>query len=198
MDNNLAAHRCAQCEKPLAGPFWESFHLHYQEWVQHIPGIVNKYDEEQKQRMKQQQQQPLHGMPVRVILMPHGGNQGNNSANSLRGRNAAVIEILPPKRTESIDFRKIDALPEPMKKQLEGMMQNFICPISLEIMKEPVVLSDGYSYEEECLLQAAIAQASQGYEFKSPMTSSKIAPFGFRNHVLKEEIRKAVNGFNNA
>ena len=59
----------------------------------------------------------------------------------------------------------------------------FICPISLEIMFDPVVASDGHTYERESIMK--IFKTSQ----KSPLTRERLSTTVYQNHNLKQRIR---------
>ncbi|XP_066882211.1 WD repeat, SAM and U-box domain-containing protein 1 isoform X6 [Kogia breviceps] len=48
-------------------------------------------------------------------------------------------------------LRKIEELRTKMKTLSSGIPDEFICPITRELMKDPVIASDGYSYEKEAM-----------------------------------------------
>uniref|UniRef100_A0A9L0IQF7 WD repeat, SAM and U-box domain-containing protein 1 n=1 Tax=Equus asinus TaxID=9793 RepID=A0A9L0IQF7_EQUAS len=48
-------------------------------------------------------------------------------------------------------LRKIEELRTKVKTLSSGVPDEFICPITRELMKEPVIASDGYSYEKEAM-----------------------------------------------
>ncbi|XP_003405882.1 WD repeat, SAM and U-box domain-containing protein 1 isoform X1 [Loxodonta africana] len=48
-------------------------------------------------------------------------------------------------------LRKIEELRTKVKSLSSGIPDEFICPITRELMKEPVIASDGYSYEKEAM-----------------------------------------------
>ncbi|XP_075385805.1 WD repeat, SAM and U-box domain-containing protein 1 isoform X1 [Tenrec ecaudatus] len=48
-------------------------------------------------------------------------------------------------------LRKIEELRTKMKSLSSGIPDEFICPITRELMKDPVIASDGYSYEKEAM-----------------------------------------------
>lgn len=41
-----------------------------------------------------------------------------------------------------------------MSKNNEKIPNEYICPITLDIMKEPLVMPDGYTYEKEAIKRA--------------------------------------------
>ncbi|XP_040213837.1 WD repeat, SAM and U-box domain-containing protein 1 isoform X2 [Rana temporaria] len=48
-------------------------------------------------------------------------------------------------------MRKIEELRSKMKASSSNIPEEFICPITWEIMKDPVIVSDGYSYERNAI-----------------------------------------------
>ncbi|XP_008571570.1 PREDICTED: WD repeat, SAM and U-box domain-containing protein 1 isoform X2 [Galeopterus variegatus] len=48
-------------------------------------------------------------------------------------------------------LRKIEELRTEVKSLSSGIPDEFICPITRELMKDPVIASDGYSYEKEAM-----------------------------------------------
>lgn len=48
-------------------------------------------------------------------------------------------------------LRKVEELRTQAKSLSSGIPDEFICPITRELMKEPVIASDGYSYEKEAM-----------------------------------------------
>ncbi|XP_012582345.1 PREDICTED: WD repeat, SAM and U-box domain-containing protein 1 isoform X2 [Condylura cristata] len=48
-------------------------------------------------------------------------------------------------------LRKIEELRTEVKSLSSGIPDEFICPITRELMKDPVIASDGYSYEREAM-----------------------------------------------
>lgn len=61
--------------------------------------------------------------------------------------------------------------------------QEFLCPISMNIMKEPVIMEDGHTYEKECIKEWLTRSS------KSPLTREEITLIGMRtNYALKTSI----------
>ncbi|XP_072667348.1 WD repeat, SAM and U-box domain-containing protein 1 isoform X6 [Canis lupus baileyi] len=48
-------------------------------------------------------------------------------------------------------LRKIEELRTKVKALSSGIPDEFLCPITRELMKDPVIASDGYSYEKEAM-----------------------------------------------
>ncbi|RXM31536.1 Bromodomain adjacent to zinc finger domain protein 2B [Acipenser ruthenus] len=63
-------------------------------------------------------------------------------------------------------IRKIEELKEHLESICTGIPDEFLCPISRELMKDPVIASDGYSYERE-----AIESWIHTKKHTSPMTN---------------------------
>ena len=63
----------------------------------------------------------------------------------------------------------------------------FICPISLDIMEDPVVASDGFSYERSAIAEQ-IRRAGYGQAARSPMTQQPLSISLVTNQVLKNQI----------
>jgi WD repeat, SAM and U-box domain-containing protein 1 len=55
-------------------------------------------------------------------------------------------------------------------KHLLEIPHEFLCPITMEIMKEPVLAADGYTYEKEFIL----SWLKRGNKI-SPLTGSKLS-----------------------
>ncbi|KAL1510596.1 hypothetical protein AB1Y20_006897 [Prymnesium parvum] len=59
---------------------------------------------------------------------------------------------------------------------------DYLCPVTREVMKNPVVASDGHSYEREVLEQVLRSDS------RSPLTREVLHPFFFANLNLKKRI----------
>jgi len=96
---------------------------------------------------------------------------------SSRGRQA----VSPPSQAVPPPSQ---AVPPPVEEEDfgEDMPPDFVCPLSLSIMKEPVMASDGHTYEkkeiQKWMLQKNI----------SPLTRAKMVPHFFPNLLLKNQI----------
>jgi hypothetical protein len=67
----------------------------------------------------------------------------------------------------------------------------FICPINLSIMVDPVIASDGVTYEYQSLVRHAAA-ATDAANLVSPMTRKKLNTTVYENLVLRGEIYEFV------
>jgi hypothetical protein len=70
----------------------------------------------------------------------------------------------------------------------------FVCPIGIELLKDPVVAADGHTYERDKIEAWFASPQFAGRPVKSPMTNiqlddTKLIP----NHALKSVIRDAVD-----
>lgn len=63
-------------------------------------------------------------------------------------------------------LRNVEELRMEMKSACVGIPDEFLCPITRELMKEPVIAADGYSYEKEAIENWII-----GKRHSSPMTN---------------------------
>lgn len=65
----------------------------------------------------------------------------------------------------------------------EKVPQEFMCPISMNLMKNPVMMEDGHTYEKECIVEW-LTRSSY-----SPLTRQQITLLGMRtNYALKAAI----------
>merc|ERR1712212_139614 len=80
--------------------------------------------------------------------------------------------------TIPIDTKKTTIIERP-----EDENDAFRCPITQEIMKDPVMASDGHSYEENAI------RAWYDKEPTSPMTREALQPNFTRNHALRNAIQ---------
>ena len=83
-----------------------------------------------------------------------------------------VIHTIP------IDAKKATILEKPGDE-----IDAFRCPITQEMMKNPVMASDGHSYEENAI------RAWYDQELTSPMTREALQPNFTRNHALRNAIQ---------
>ncbi|KAH0621410.1 hypothetical protein JD844_022693 [Phrynosoma platyrhinos] len=63
-------------------------------------------------------------------------------------------------------LRNIEKLRNEMESACLGIPDEFLCPITRELMKEPVIAADGYSYEKEAMEEWIIKK-----RHSSPMTN---------------------------
>jgi hypothetical protein len=81
----------------------------------------------------------------------------------------------------------ISSLRNTMKSS--ALPSEFVCPISLEMMTDPVVASDGFTYERECITKWLSEHTT------SPTTNAPLQTLGlFENRGLKILIRESQYG----
>ncbi|XP_071978045.1 WD repeat, SAM and U-box domain-containing protein 1 [Engystomops pustulosus] len=81
------------------------------------------------------------------------------TTNNIDGRELLCLTkemLLQDLKIESLGLRnkilrKIEDLKSKMKATSSNVPEEFLCPITCEIMKEPVIASDGYSYERKAI-----------------------------------------------
>ena len=84
-----------------------------------------------------------------------------------------------------LGIHNVDALKNARKK-VESQVHEYLCPITLSCMRDPVVASDGHSYEREAIMQVI------GSTRISPITRDNLLPQVYPNHTLKKRIRSDV------
>ncbi len=70
----------------------------------------------------------------------------------------------------------------------EGLQDAFICPISFDVMRDPVQASDGHSYEREELERWIETARVKGQPLTSPMTREPISEVFIPNIALRKSI----------
>ncbi|XP_043432787.1 WD repeat, SAM and U-box domain-containing protein 1 isoform X5 [Prionailurus viverrinus] len=98
---------------------------------------------------------------VSVWLCAQGLNDlvGIFKMNNIDGRellNLTKESLADDLKIESLGLRskvlrKIEELRTEVKTLSSGIPDEFLCPITRELMKDPVIASDGYSYEKEAM-----------------------------------------------
>ncbi|KAG8559892.1 hypothetical protein GDO81_017481 [Engystomops pustulosus] len=81
------------------------------------------------------------------------------TTNNIDGRELLCLTkemLLQDLKIESLGLRnkilrKIEDLKSKMKATSSNVPEEFLCPITCEIMKDPVIASDGYSYERKAI-----------------------------------------------
>tara|TARA_B110000046_G_scaffold84533_2_gene92636 strand:+ start:77 stop:1690 length:1614 start_codon:yes stop_codon:yes gene_type:complete len=72
---------------------------------------------------------------------------------------------------------------------LVPLPNEFFCPLTLEIMKDPVVASDGFTYERNAIERVMMRDQMRKLA-RSPMTQSELEPVLFPNRALLKRIRE--------
>jgi hypothetical protein len=72
---------------------------------------------------------------------------------------------------------------------LMPLPREFKCPLTLEVMKDPVVASDGFTYERNAIERAMVRDHMRALA-RSPMTQKELQPVLFPNRALLNRIRE--------
>lgn len=75
---------------------------------------------------------------------------------------------------------------------LDAAPAEFKCPIGLGLLVDPVMASDGHSYERKELEAWRDSCAVKGLPFSSPKTSAELSPIFFPNHALRALVQDYV------
>jgi len=101
----------------------------------------------------------------------------------------SIHEQLPTETPEQLHdiLDKLRALNQKIiETHEENPPDEFICPISFELMNEPVIASDGYSYEKAAIQNWLITKGRYSPKTNLPLTSVLLYP----NHIMATQIRK--------
>ena len=113
----------------------------------------------------------------------------------LRGKTFESMdrEALVKRKTDLEDMqRRLDdaILRREVEEEIQEKPSSFICPITMSLMKSPVMASDGHSYERDAI-QEHIRR--QGANAKSPTTGERLAHHNLTpNHTLKKSIDEEI------
>lgn len=105
-----------------------------------------------------------------------GGGGGANSRNNNNSRSVKVSDRTFQKNAVNDRKKEIGNL------DLADAPQEFLCPISLTVMADPVVAQDGHTYEKENIIKWFKSKRT------SPVTRSKIKTDIIPNQALKSQI----------
>lgn len=70
----------------------------------------------------------------------------------------------------------------------EKQLDNLVCPISHQAFRDPVVASDGHTYELECLVRHFEMALRRNKAPKSPITNEALAPTVYRNRAARNTL----------
>ena len=113
----------------------------------------------------------------------------------LRGKTLESMdrEALVKRKTDLEDMqRRLDdaILRREVEEEIQEKPSSFICPITMSLMKSPVIASDGHSYERDAI-QEHIRR--QGAIAKSPSTGERLAHRNLTpNHTLRKSIDEEI------
>ena len=105
-----------------------------------------------------------------------GENEGNNKKTDLSNK-------LDSKNEEKIGEKETSN----KSKKDENPPAGMVCQITLDIIDDPVVASDGFSYERAAIAEQ-IRRAGYGQAARSPMTQQPLSTTLVTNQVLKNQI----------
>ncbi|XP_072118092.1 WD repeat, SAM and U-box domain-containing protein 1 [Mobula birostris] len=86
-------------------------------------------------------------------------------------------------------MRKIEELKSKMESSCVGIPDEFLCPISREVMTDPVIAADGYSYEREAIENWINTKKRTSPMTNIPLESTLITP----NRTLKMAIDRWID-----
>jgi len=126
---------------------------------------------------KSEQEPPLTCMEKKFISVRNkylrfDESDKSNGGNGVTGWMRLVIY------TEEYDIPEVKVI-----KQIATKNYGFICPITLEVMKDPVIASDGHSYEAHAI------KAWYEKDRSSPITRERLLPNFTKNHSLRKAIQ---------
>ena len=156
----------------------------------------------------------------RMILMPLGA-EGERQANTIRQIVTQVDYIDGTSVDELLHRGDWKQRQNPVKQDLDYFIDNpkywryaksnsrsqsggviyvddendkmrFECPISTEIMREPVIAEDGYSYEKEDIVNWIKLSEDKGNPITSPITGDNMGKTLIPNTVLKDIIENSI------
>ena len=162
-DDRRRVQRCNGCNRVMGGPFLKIFNELFRELRQNHPSHSFVYRMPARNNYAEQQGQPRSRQSQ--------GQEQNGKLVVYGNKGAKVIKYEPE------DLHKITDIPD-----------GFECPITMDIMKQPVILSDGHSYEEENIVEWIRMHGAV-----SPLTQQTLYPLiGFYNLGLKNRIAEWV------
>lgn len=177
--------RCARCLQPVPGDyhrfFWEQLYHHLHDDEDDYDDGGDTYDARPK-----------------VVYVPWGND--NNRSPISRDHAEAIRKVIDQlwgqqqpseARQQPSKFEIVGNAIETWKfEELESGMipPDFKCPISGTIMEDPVVASDGFSYDAEHIRGWFDSRKQSGQQFTSPLSSTVLMPVAFRNISLKKVI----------
>ena len=101
-----------------------------------------------------------------------------------------IVEDLLKKEVEDMDggmepMVSAPSTPLPVVKEEEEPPDDFICPITTEVMSDPVMAADGHAYERTAIERWLATKST------SPMTGEALQhTHTFPNHALRRQIRE--------
>ena len=171
--------QCDACNKTMGGPHLDMFNSLFRQLAEEMMMMQKNARARANAMMKQ------HGenmMPRKFYMVMPRGFAAAASGQQQQKSNQLVIYNEPKNPIVSY---------EGIKDLDEGQMQDdFICPISREIMKVPIVMSDGHAYEKEYIVDWIKRNPTNP---TSPSTQKPLDPLiGFYSYNLANSIERWV------
>jgi hypothetical protein len=171
--------QCDACNKVMGGPHLDMFNSLFRQLAEEMMAMHKNARARANSMMNRNQQENM--MPRKFyVVMPRGPS--GQAQQQQQKSNKLVIYNEPTNPIVSC---------EGIKDLAEGQMQdNFECPISLEIMKVPIVMSDGHAYDRESIIDWINQNPTNP---TSPLTQKPLDPLiGFYSYNLANSIERWV------
>lgn len=144
-------------------------------------------------------------LPVASAEMNKGKTAAWSVAELLLSRGALLhpdfpsltISSFPRPLCPRVEFLR-NLADEDEDAELHERLLPLTCPITLEVMNDPVVASDGHSYERHAIRNFITRTTATGKQLNSPVTGGPLTTEElFSNHLARSLICKAAesNGF---
>ena len=65
----------------------------------------------------------------------------------------------------------------------------FVCPLTHELLTDPVVAARGYSYQRNAFEEWVAQCCAKGLQLTSPKTGARMESHMFINHLLKHQVK---------
>ena len=132
-------------------------------------------------------QPPLHQPPLHQPPLPMAATLAAEALAAAAPTEATATATAAPMLT---GFSVLPAAkPNPQPAPLEELPEDFVCPITQELMCDPVIASDGHTYERSALerwLQSKMTSPKSGVELEHALL--------FPNHLVRGMIREWQEG----
>lgn len=201
MQGRRRGHVCARCSQPVPGPHRSLFWDELSKWLAQQHESV-QYDDSQDQcrncyATPQRQQHVLRQWAHRmsVVYLPDSDDEQQSAAWANEDR-APARNYQPAEDVKPWDLHVIgDGIKILEYKVIDDMHtpDTYKCPISCEIMQDPLVASDGYSYEADMLKDLFFSCKGKDC-VPSPVNRTSLMPYAFHNIALNQIIQEWVAG----
>jgi len=139
--------------------------------------------EQERQRMEQDRQRMEQDRQRRVDLIFDNLIHEQERLFQVSSDDDEYWVIFP--RPLQAEPRPLQAVPLPIEEEEDfgdDIPPDFVCPLSLSIMKEPVMASDGHTYEKDKIQTWTLQKKI------SPISRAELLPHFFPNLLLKNKI----------